>query len=107
MGTSAVEETHSRRCGSRERLSAGLLALVEGSAFFGLASAGLALLVVPLLVPGLAMLGVVALVGLPSRMGLLLALLIWAVDLLVARYGVVAALLGTRPPGDAHPAAVG
>lgn len=39
MGTSAMGETHSRRSRSRQRLSAGLLALVQGSAFLGLAIA--------------------------------------------------------------------
>jgi signal transduction histidine kinase len=58
--------------------------------------AGLALLVVLVLVPGLAVLGVVALVGLPPKHGLVLALVLWAVDLLVVRYGVPLALLGTR-----------
>ena len=96
MGAEAMLETHGRRSWRRWSPSAGLLALVRGLVFIGLASAGLALLVVPLLVPGLAVLGVVAMVGLPSRMGPLLALLVWAGDLLVARYGVVAALLGTR-----------
>jgi signal transduction histidine kinase len=96
MGAGAMVETNNRRGGSRQRLSAGLLALVQGSAFLGLAMAGLALLVVPVLVPGLAVLGVVAMVGLPPRMGLVLALVLWAGDLLVLRYGVVVALLWTR-----------
>jgi signal transduction histidine kinase len=89
-------ETEGRQGGSRQRLSAGLLALVQGSAFLGLAMAGLALLVVLLLVPGLAVLGVVAMVGLPPQHGLVVALALWAGDLLVVRYGVVLALLGTR-----------
>ena len=89
-------ETDDRRGGSRQRLSAGLLALVRGSAFLGLAMAGLALLVVLVLVPALAVLGVVAMVGLPPRMGFVLALLLWAGDLLVVRYGVLVALLWTR-----------
>lgn len=96
MGTGVMVETDGRRGGSRQRLNAGLLALVQGSAFLGLAMAGLALLVVPLLVPGLAVLGVVAMLGLPSRQGLALALVLWAGDLLVVRYGVVVALLWTR-----------
>jgi signal transduction histidine kinase len=89
-------ETDGRRGGSRQRLSAGLLALVQGFAFLGLTMAGLALLVVLVLVPGLAVLGVVALVGLPPKHGLVLAPVLWAVDLLVVRYGVVVALLWTR-----------
>ena len=89
-------ETDGRGGGSRQRLSAGLHTLVRGSAFLGLAMAGLALLVVPLLVPGLAVLGVVAMVGLPPSHGLVLALVLWAGDLLVVRYGVLVALLGTR-----------
>jgi signal transduction histidine kinase len=96
MGAGVMVETDDRRGGSRQRLSAGLLALVQGSAFLGLAMAGLALLVVPVLVPGLAVLGVVAMVGLPPQHGLVLALALWAGDLLVVRYGVLVALLWTR-----------
>src|SRR5580658_1048722 len=96
MSAGTIVEADGRRGGSRQRLSAGLLALVRGSAFLGLAMAGLALLVVPVLVPGLAVLGLVAMVGLPPPHGLVLALVLWAGDLLVLRYGVVAALLGTR-----------
>ena len=96
MGAGVMVETDDRHGGSRQRLSAGVLALVQGSAFLGLAMAGLALLVVPVLVPGLAVLGVVAMVGLPPSHGLLLALVLWAGDLLVVRYGVVVALLWTR-----------
>jgi signal transduction histidine kinase len=91
-----VVETIGRHAGSRQRLRAGLLALVQGFAFLGLTMAGLALLVVLVLVPGLAVLGVVAMVGLPPKHGLVLALVLWAVDLLVLRYGVPLALLGTR-----------
>jgi signal transduction histidine kinase len=94
--SAGIVGTDGRRGGSRQRLNAGILALIQGSAFLGLAMAGLALLVVPLLVPGLAVLGVVAMVGLPPRHGLELALLLWAGDLLVLRYGVVVALLWTR-----------
>src|ERR1017187_5073044 len=78
MGAGGMVETDDRRGGSRQRLSAGLLALVQGSAFLGLAMAGLALLVVPVLVPALAVLGVVAMVGLPPTHGLVLALALWA-----------------------------
>ncbi len=81
---------------SRQRLRAGLLAFAQGSAFLGLAMAGLALLVVLVLVPVLAVLGVVAMVGLPPHQGIVLALALWAVDLLLLRYGVPLALLGTR-----------
>jgi signal transduction histidine kinase len=91
-----VMETDGRHAGSRQRLRAGLLALVKGFASLGLTMAGLALLVLPVLVPSLAVLGVVALVGLPPKHGLVLALVLWAVDLLVVRYGVPLALLGTR-----------
>ncbi len=96
MGAEVMVRTDDRRGGSRQRLSAGLLALVQGSAFLGLAIAGLALLVVLVLVPGLAVLGVVALVGLPPRHGLVLALVLWAGDLLLLRFGVVVALLWAR-----------
>jgi len=96
MGAGVTVETDDRRRWSRQRLSAGLLALVQGSAFLGLAIAALALLVVPVLVPALAVLGVVAMVGLPPSHGLVLALVLWAGDLLVVRYGVVVALLWTR-----------
>jgi signal transduction histidine kinase len=96
IGAGARVETEGRRGGLRQRLSAGLLALVQGSAFLGLAMVGLALLVVVVLVPALAVLGVVALVGLPPHHGLVLALVLWAGDLLVMRYGVVAALLWNR-----------
>ncbi len=96
MGARVMVETDDRRGGSRQRLSAGLLALVQGWAFLGLAMTGLALLVVPVLVPGLAVLGVVAMFGLPPRHGLVLALVLWAADLFVLRYGVVVALLLIR-----------
>jgi signal transduction histidine kinase len=96
MGAGVMVETDGRRGGSRQRLSAGLLALARGPGFLGLAMAGLCLLVVLVLVPGLAVLGVVAMVGLPPSHGLELALVLWAGDLLVVRYGVIVALLGTR-----------
>ena len=96
MGAGAIVETEGREGGSSQRLRAGLLALVQGSAFFGLAIAGLAPLVVLVVVPALAVLGVVALVGLPPGHGLVLALVLWAGDLLVARYGVLFALLWNR-----------
>ncbi|HEY2563238.1 MAG TPA: histidine kinase [Acidimicrobiales bacterium] len=96
MGAGVMVEIDGRRGGSRQRLNAGLLALVQGSAFLGLAMAGLALLLVLVLVPGLAVLGVVALVGLPPNHGLVVALLLCAGDLLVLRYGVVVAVLWTR-----------
>src|SRR5580658_9763068 len=96
MGAGLTVRTDERRGGSRQRLNAGVFALVQGSAFFGLAVAGLALLGVLVLAPGLAVLGVVALVGLPPNHGLLLALVLWAADLFVVRYGVLVALLWTR-----------
>jgi signal transduction histidine kinase len=96
MGAGVVVRTNGRRGGSRQRLRAGLLALVQGWAFLGLAMAGLALLVVLVLVPGLAVLGVVAMVGLPPEHGLVLALVLWAGDLLVLRYAVLAALRWIR-----------
>ncbi len=96
MGAGVMVETDRRGGGSRQRLSAGLLALVQGSAFLGLAIAGLALLVVLVLVPGLAVLGLMALVGLPPHHGLVVALVLWAGDLLLLRYGVLAALLWIR-----------
>jgi signal transduction histidine kinase len=96
MDAGVMVETDGRRGGLRQRLRAGLLALVQGSAFLGLAMAGLALLVVLVLVPGLAVLGTVALVGLPPPHGLVLAMVSWAGDLLVVRYGVPLAFLGTR-----------
>jgi len=96
MDAGAIVETDGRRGGPHQRLRAGLLAFAQGSAFLGLAMAGLAFLVVLVLVPGLAVLGVVALVGLPPHHGLVLALVLWAVDLLLLRYGVPLALSGTR-----------
>jgi signal transduction histidine kinase len=89
-------ETDDRRGWTRQRPRAGLLALVQGTALLGLAVAGVAPLVVLVLVPALAVLGAVAMVGLPPGHGDELALLLWAVDLLVARYGVLVALLWTR-----------
>ena len=96
MGPGVMVETDDRRGGSRQRLRAGLLAFVQGSAFLGLAMAGLLLLLVLVLVPALAVLGVVAMVGLPPSHGFVVALLLWAGDLLVVRYGVLVALLWTR-----------
>src|SRR5271163_4537158 len=78
-----MEETDGRRGGLRQRLRAGLLAFAQGLAFLGLAMSGLALLAVLVLVPSLAVLGV-------------LALLLWAGDLLVLRYGVPLAFGGIR-----------
>ena len=96
MGAGEIAESGDRRRGLRQRLSAGLLAFAQGSAFLGLAMAGLVLLVVLVLVPGLAVLGVVAMVGLPPTHGLVLALVLWAGDLFIVRYGVPLALLGIR-----------
>ena len=96
MSAAVMGETDDQRGGWRQRLSAGLPPLVQGSAFLGLAIAGLALLAVLVLVPGLAVLGVVAMVGLPPAHGRVLALALWAGDVLVVRYGAVVALLWTR-----------
>jgi signal transduction histidine kinase len=96
MGAGAMVETDGRRGRTGLRLRAELLALVQGSVFLCLAVVGLALLLALLLVPGLAVLGVVALVGLPPHHGLPLAMVLWACDLVMARYGVPLALLGTR-----------
>ena len=96
MGVGAMVETQSRRRGPRRIPSAGLLALVQGSAFFGLAMAGLALLVVLVLVPALAVLGVVAMVGLPTAMA---SCLLWCCGPAPSWWCVTAssvALLGTR-----------
>jgi len=87
---------HDRRGEPRWSPSAGLLAVVRGPAFVGLAVAGLALLVVPLLVPAMAVLGLLALTSWQLRLGLMLAVLLWAGDLLVVRYGVLGALMGIR-----------
>jgi signal transduction histidine kinase len=99
MDAETMVETDDRTGGLRQRLSAGLLALVRGSAFFGLAMGGLALLVVPVLVPALAVFGLLLTTGLPGlapRIGFVVALLLWGGDLLLVRYGVPLALLGTR-----------
>jgi signal transduction histidine kinase len=48
------------------------------------------------LVPAMAVLGLLALTSWPLRLGLMLAVLFWAGDLLVVRYGVLGALMGTR-----------
>ena len=96
MGAGEIAESGDRRRGLRsapERRTPGVRA---GSAFLGLAMAGLVLLVVLVLVPGLAVLGVVAMVGLPPTHGLVLALVLWAGDLFIVRYGVPLALLGIR-----------
>ena len=96
MGAGAMAVAHDRRGEPRWSPSAGLLAVVRGPAFVGLAVAGLALLVVPLLVPAMAVLGLLALTSWQLRLGLMLAVLLWAGDLLVVRYGVLGALMGIR-----------
>ena len=96
MSARTKVDTDGRHGGLRQRLSSGLLAFVQGWAFLALAMPGLALLVVLVLVPALAVLGVVAMVGLPPAHGFVLALLLLAGDLLVVRYGVLVALLGNR-----------
>jgi signal transduction histidine kinase len=98
MSTEAIVEDHRRGAGLLLNLRAGLLALVRGAAFLGLAAAGFALVVVPLLVPALALLGLATMSGLPGlhRIGFVLALFLWAGDALVVRYGLLGALIGTR-----------
>jgi signal transduction histidine kinase len=95
MGVNAIVKTQNPRWGLHWSPSARLLALVRGPAFLGLAACGVALLVVPLLVPTLAAGGLVAVAALPPH-GLVLALLLWAGALLVVRYGVLVSLLCTR-----------
>jgi signal transduction histidine kinase len=96
MDAGAMVEARNRRSGPRWSPRAGFLALVRGPVFLGLALAGLALLIVPVLVPAMAVLGLLALTSWPLRLGLMLAVLFWAGDLLVVRYGVLGALMGTR-----------
>lgn len=89
-------ENHGRRNELSWNLRAGLLALVRGPAFLGLAMTGLALLLVPLLVPAMAVLGLLALHSFGPRVALMLAVLFWAGDVLVVRYGLLGALVGSR-----------
>jgi signal transduction histidine kinase len=96
MGAGVMVETDDRRGGLRQPLRAGLLALVRGPAFLALALAGLCLLIVPVLVPAMAVLGLLALTSWTPRLGLMVAVLFWAGDLVVVRYGVLGALMGTR-----------
>ena len=96
MSTEAIVERHSRRAGPPWNPRAGLLALVRGVGFLGLAVAGAALLVVPLLVPTLGVLGLLALHSFGPRLALMLAVLFWAGDVLVVRYGLLGALVGSR-----------
>ncbi len=72
------------------------IAFARASALFLLAVAGLGLLLVPVLVPGLAVLGLLALHSFGPRLGLMLAALFWAGDVLVVRYGLLGALVGSR-----------
>ena len=85
-----------RRSSSRGSPRASSLALARGPAFFWLAVAGIALLLVPVLVPGLAVLGLLALHSFGPRVALMLAVLFWAGDVLVVRYGLLGALVGSR-----------
>ncbi len=85
-----------RRSSSRWSPRASSLAFARGPAFFCLAVAGIALLLVPVLVPGLAVLGLLALHGFGPRLALMLAVLFWAGDVLVVRYGLLGALVGSR-----------
>lgn len=75
---------------------ASALAFARGPAFLGLAVAGIALLLVPVLVPTMAVLGLLALHSFGPRVALMLAVLFWAGDVLLVRYGVLGALIGTR-----------
>ena len=84
------------RSSSRWSPRASSLAFARGPAFFCLAVAGIALLLVPVLVPGLAVLGLLALHGFGPRLALMLAVLFWAGDALVVRYGLIGALVGSR-----------
>jgi signal transduction histidine kinase len=85
-----------RRSSSRWSPRASSLAFARGPAFFCLALAGIALLLVPVLVPGLAVLGLLALHSFGPRLALMLAVLFWAGDVLVVRYGLIGALAGSR-----------
>jgi signal transduction histidine kinase len=85
-----------RRSSSRWSPRASSLAFARGPAFFCLAVAGIALLLVPVLVPGLAVLGLLALHSFGPRLALMLAVLFWAGDVLVVRYGLIGALVGSR-----------
>ena len=85
-----------RRSSSRWSPRASSLAFARGPAFFCLAVAGIALLLVPVLVPGLAVLGLLALHSFGPHVALMLAVLFWAGDVLVVRYGLTGALVGSR-----------
>ena len=85
-----------RRSSSRWSPRASSLAFARGPAFFFLAVAGIALLLVPVLVPGLAVLGLLALHAIGHRLALMVAVSFWAADVLVVRYGLPGALLGSR-----------
>jgi signal transduction histidine kinase len=89
-------EAHSQRSGLPWKPRAGLLALVRGPVFLGLAVPGLVLLMIPLAVPALALFGLWAWTNLHPGIGQLLALLSWAAGLLLVRYGILGALLWTR-----------
>jgi signal transduction histidine kinase len=88
--------TETRRSSSRWCPRASSLALARGPAFFSLAVAGMALLLVPVLVPGLAVLGLLALHAIGHRLAVMVAVSFWAVDVLVVRYGLPGALVGSR-----------
>jgi signal transduction histidine kinase len=85
-----------RRSSSRWSPRASSFAIARGLAFFCLALAGIALLLIPVLVPAMAVLGLLALHSLGPRLGLMLAVLFWAGDVLVVRYGLLGALVGSR-----------
>jgi signal transduction histidine kinase len=98
MGSGAALVTHTPGGGLRGSLTNGILALVRGVAFLGVAMAGLLLVLVPLLALVLAVLGLLALTHSwgPGRNDGVLGLLLLGGDVLVVRYGVTASLLGTR-----------
>lgn len=97
MGAGAIVETHDRRSMRRRTLSAGVLALVRGPAFLGLAMAGLALLLVPLLALILAVVGLLLVMhAWPGRNDISLGILCWGGDVLLVRYGVLLSFLGAR-----------
>ncbi len=95
MSASVIVESHEWPGRPQWSPRASLLALARGPALFALAMAGLALLVVPLLVPSLVVLGLVAVVALPPH-GVVIALLLWTSDVLVVRYGLPMTLLWAR-----------
>ncbi|HUC06405.1 MAG TPA: histidine kinase [Acidimicrobiales bacterium] len=97
MSAARVELRHVRRTQWRG-VSAGVLALLRGPAFFVLALAGSILLLVPLMVLVVAGLGVLAMTRswFDPTTGFVTILLIWVGEILLVRYGVGASMLGIR-----------